>query len=205
MSEPPTNIIDKVADWLTGPLVSGFGIGVRLLGPLFMIAFYFLIGLHVYAYFTVVLFVLRKRLGTVFGLTWVAIGLSIVYNIVFNHLLAAFIKPGSPVDLKRIENTRKELKKRETRKGINRAVEGDDGRIQFVEDDRFEGMSSEVKKLLKYRSKSISSLEQSWNKKCSHCKEIKPIRTHHCSACNKCVFLMDHHCPWVNNCLGLEN
>lgn len=74
--------------------------GVRLLGPLFIIAFYCLVGLHVYAYFTVVLFVLRKRLGTVFGLTWVAIGLAIVYNVVYNHFLAAMIKPGGPDDLK---------------------------------------------------------------------------------------------------------
>ena len=63
----------------------------------------------------------------------------------------------------------------------------------------------EVKRLLKYRNKTITALESSWNKKCSTCKEIKPLRTHHCSVCNRCVFLMDHHCPWVNNCLGLEN
>jgi len=59
--------------------------------------------------------------------------------------------------------------------------------------------------LLMYRSKTIHSLEGTWQKKCSNCKYVKPIRTHHCSICNQCVFLMDHHCPWVNNCLGLEN
>ncbi len=80
--------------------ILGFGFGVRLLGPLFVLGFYFLLGLHVYAYFTVVLFVLRKRLGTIFGLIWVAIGLSLVYNIAFNHFFATFIKAGGPLDLK---------------------------------------------------------------------------------------------------------
>ena len=73
---------------------------MRVIGPLFVIGFYALIGLHVYAYFTVVLVILRKRLGTLFGLTWVAIGLSILYNLVYNHLFATLIKPGGPSDLK---------------------------------------------------------------------------------------------------------
>jgi len=97
------------------------------------------------------------------------------------------------------------LKSREARKDINKSVEDESGNIRYVEDDRFDGMSKEVKSLLKYRNKSISSLEPSWHKKCKDCNYIKPIRTHHCSVCNRCVFLMDHHCPWVNNCLGLEN
>ena len=65
-----------------------------------MLGFYALMGIHVYAYFTVVLYVLRKRLGTIFGLIWVAIGLSLVYNISWNHFFATFLKPGSPSDLK---------------------------------------------------------------------------------------------------------
>ena len=65
-----------------------------------MLGFYALMGIHVYAYFTVVLYVLRKRLGTIFGLIWVAIGLSLVYNISWNHFFATFLKPGSPGDLK---------------------------------------------------------------------------------------------------------
>ena len=70
------------------------------MGPFFVIGLYALVAMHVYAYFTVVLFVLRKRLGTAFGLTWVAIGLSIVYNVVYNHFFAMVIKPGGPADLK---------------------------------------------------------------------------------------------------------
>jgi hypothetical protein len=43
---------------------------------------------------------LKKRLGTPFGLLWVAIGLAIAYNVAYNHFFATIIKPGSPKDLK---------------------------------------------------------------------------------------------------------
>lgn len=78
----------------------GFGFGVRLIGPLFVLGFYALLGLHLYAFFDVILLVLKRRLGTVFGLIWVAIGLSLAYNIAYNHFFATFIKPGGPKDLK---------------------------------------------------------------------------------------------------------
>jgi len=78
----------------------GFGFGVRLLGPLFVLGFYALLSLHAYAYFTVVVLVLKKRLGVTFGMIWVAIGLILLYNIAFNHFFATFIKSGSPADLK---------------------------------------------------------------------------------------------------------
>ena len=74
-----------------------------------------------------------------------------------------------------------------------KAVEKD-GKIKYVEDDRFEGVSKDVKKLLRYRSKTINQLEAQWAQKCSECNFIKPIRTYHCSVCNQCVLLMDHHC-----------
>lgn len=75
-------------------------------------------------------------------------------------------------------------------------MEKEDGK-KYVEDDRFEGVSVEVKKLLKYRSKTIGNLEAVWQKKCNTCNYIKPVRAHHCSICNKCVFLMDHHCRMI--------
>ena len=70
------------------------------MGPFFVVGFYLLLALHVYAYFTVTLTVLKKRLGVEFGIIWVAIGLIIVYNIAYNHFFATIIKPGGPSDLK---------------------------------------------------------------------------------------------------------
>ena len=72
-------------------------------------------------------------------------------------------------------------------------------------DDRFAGLSSDVKRLLRYHSKSLGQLEDFWTKRCDKCDAVKPVRSHHCSVCNTCVMLMDHHCPWVNNCVGMEN
>jgi DHHC palmitoyltransferase len=67
-------------------------------------------------------------------------------------------------------------------------------------------MSTDVKGLLKYRSKSVSSLDNaSWTATCSECEAVKPMKTRHCSVCNRCIFHLDHHSPWVNNCIGLEN
>jgi hypothetical protein len=73
---------------------------------------------------------------------------------------------------------RKDLKKREARKGLR--VKEENGKKSYVEDDRFDGLSKDVKKLLRYRAQTIHSLEQSWKKKCKECDFIKPLRTHHC-------------------------
>lgn len=72
-------------------------------------------------------------------------------------------------------------------------------------DGRFEGVSLELKKVLRYRNKTVEQLRTIWDKKCKRCNEIKPARAHHCAVCDTCVFQMDHHCPWVNNCLGADN
>ncbi len=49
---------------------------------------------------------------------------------------------------------RKEIKKREARSEAVKAVEKD-GKVKYVEDDRFEGVSKDVKKILRYRSKTV--------------------------------------------------
>jgi palmitoyltransferase len=138
---------------------------------------------------------LKRRLGSEFSIIWFAVGFVLYYNVIFNHFHCMMVKPGSPLDIKRTEKLRAEAK------------QGREGRadVDADKDDRFEGLSSEVKRLVRYRSKTVSQLEKVWERTCNKCKEVKPARTHHCSLCNSCVLLMDHHCPWVNNCIGLEN
>jgi hypothetical protein len=119
-------------------------------GMLLCLTTYVLLGLNIYAYFSVIAPLLKKRLGVIFGLIWVAIGMALVYNLVFNHFFAAFIKPGNPTDLKDNERLRKETKNRENRKAAKVNVDAappsaesrGSGADQNVhsEDDRFEGL-----------------------------------------------------------------
>jgi len=112
-----------------------------------VLALYALIGLHFYAFIYIICPLMKARLGTEMGMIWISVGLIILYNILFNHFWAMTIKPGSPKDLKLIEKMRQEQKNRAYRKSIDRQLED--------EDWRFEGLSSDVKKLLRYRSKTM--------------------------------------------------
>jgi len=100
------------------------------------------------------------------------------------------------------------MKNRENRKAVKVNLEGParSGTAEkMAEDDRFEGLQVDVKKLMKYRTKTVGNLRGVWNRKCNICNDLKPARTHHCSVCNECVFQMSHHCIFTNNCVGLEN
>ena len=91
---------------------------MKTLGLALGFGLYALLTTHVYAFFLVIAPVLKKRLGTGFGLTWCAIGLCLLYNIIFNHFFAMMVKPGNPKDLERVEKMRKQLKDREHRKAV---------------------------------------------------------------------------------------
>ena len=92
-------LIDQLAPLLS----SSFGYTMRALGIVLTVGLYLLISLHVYAFFEVIAPVLKKRLGTRFGLVWCAIGLILLYNVVFNHFFAMTVRPGCPKDLDRTE------------------------------------------------------------------------------------------------------
>ena len=179
----------------------------RTLGYVLSSALYGLLAIHCYAYFGVIAWIIKSRVGAEFGLVWTGIGLILLYNIVFNHVLAMVIRAGGPSDLVRVEKLRKELKQREHRKvplKLNLDDQGEDAPAE-TEDDRFEGLQKDVKRLMTYRNKTLADLSGIWNKKCASCNLVKPARTHHCHVCGRCIFGMDHHCPWINNCVGLEN
>ena len=202
-------------------------IGFRLLGPCLVGSYYWLMCYHTWVFLTIIAPVLRKRVGGEFATVWTLVGIIITFNQVWNHVLAMCLRPGSPKDLivsrtitpinhlsdrdinfslvlQRIEKLRKKLKNRESKS------EWDSGRssqpISMINNsERIEGVSSQVKSLMKYRHKTVEDLRRIWTRHCKTCNEIKPARTSHCQMCNECVFSMDHHCPWVNNCLGAWN
>ena len=185
-----------------------YSIFMRFLGLILSTAVYVILSAHVYGFFTVIARVIKKRLGVFFGLVWISIGLSLLYNIVFNHFWAMVIKPGGPSDLLDNEQLRKEIKNRESRKEA-RVHTGEKPRSgtaeAIVEDDRFEGLQKDVKRLMKYRTKTMGNLRGFWNRKCSICNDLKPARTHHCSVTGRCVFQFNGFCVFINNCVGLEN
>ena len=79
---------------------------------------YAVITIHIYAFFKVITKLIHHRLGTEFALVWVAIGLTLVYNIAYNHFFAMMIKPGGPADLIEIEILRAEIKQRSHKKEV---------------------------------------------------------------------------------------
>ena len=79
---------------------------VRVSGPGFIIGFYYLIYLHIDTYLFHVMAVVKKRLGTPFGLVWTAVGVIIGFNVIFNHMMAVIIKANGPTELVQIERLR---------------------------------------------------------------------------------------------------
>ena len=96
-----------LVDSFFGTAVHSFSLMMKLLGLGLALGLYALVALHAYAFFLVIAPVLKKRLGTHLGLTWCAIGLCLLYNIVFNHFFAMTVRPGNPRDLERVEQKRK--------------------------------------------------------------------------------------------------
>ena len=101
---------------------------MQVAGTLMCMATYTLMCLNVHGFFLVVMPLLKKRLGVFFGLTWVAVGISLFYNMAWNHFFAMIIKPGCPKDLMDNEQLRKEIKSRENRKAAKVNVDGVDPR-----------------------------------------------------------------------------
>ena len=74
-----------------------------------------------------------------------------------------------------------------------------------LEVESFEGEFTEQEQILM----NIRTLENAKREKnlryCQHCRNFKPLRTHHCQQCMRCVLKMDHHCQWLLICIGFKN
>jgi len=144
-----------------------YSLFMQVIGMVLICATYFMLSLHTFAFFKVIALVLKKRLGVVFGLTWISIGIALLYNIVFNNFWAIVIKPGGPKDLIANEKLRLEVKNRESRKAAKVAINSNGTENQTIqEDDRFEGLQKDVKRLMKYRTKTMANLKGFWNRMC---------------------------------------
>ena len=117
-----------------------------VLGLSLVCGLYFLVGLHFETYIRIISPLLKKRFGTELGLIWTVVGLVIVYNIVYNHFFAMILKPGSPSDLRKVESMRQTQKNRAHRKSVEASLDND---------SKYDGISPDVKKLLRYRQKTM--------------------------------------------------
>ena len=72
--------------------------GCTIIGAALCLALYALIGVHFYAFIVIMCPLLKGRLGVELGMVWVAVGLILLYNILFNHFWAMVIKPGTTKD-----------------------------------------------------------------------------------------------------------
>ena len=105
----------------------------------------------------VIINILIKRLGVAFGMVWLFVGAILGFNVVFNHSMACLIKANGPTELKLIENLRLAFKRRQ-------------GKKEFVEaSDRFDGLSADMKRTLKYRNKTLYDLRPQWRRHCGRC------------------------------------
>jgi hypothetical protein len=119
----------------------------RFSGPGFIFGFYYLIYLHIEVFLRVITGVLVLRVGPLFSIIWGCVGAILGFNVVFNHTMAMIIKANGPVDLAVIEKLRLLYKNRQSKKEAN-----------LDDNDRFEGLSADFKKVMRYRAKSIDDV-----------------------------------------------
>ncbi len=70
--------------------------------------------------------------------------------------MAMIIKANSPTDLIEIEKLRLLYKNRQSKK-----------EAKIENNDRFDGISADLKKILRYRTKSVEELKNIWTRRCN--------------------------------------
>ena len=99
--------------------------GLYYLSAFSVLTFYWLVFLHVYGFIKVICPLLKSRLGTELGMTWIAVALILLFNILFNHFWAMALKPGSVQDMKMVEKMRREQKNRAYRKSVDKILDNE--------------------------------------------------------------------------------
>src|SRR3569623_425895 len=70
-----------------------------ILGPILIIALFGLVGVVTYSYFIDVLPIITPYYGNFHCLPYTAIGLFILFNILFNYIMCVIVGPGHPPDI----------------------------------------------------------------------------------------------------------
>lgn len=120
---------------------------MRGFGPGFIIGFYYLIYLHIEVFLSVITKILVIRVGLMFSVVWGCVGAILGFNVLFNHTMAMIIKANGPTDIAVIEKLRLQYKNRMTKKEAN-----------LDDNDRFDGLSAEFKKVMRYRAKTVDDV-----------------------------------------------
>ena len=196
-----------------------FSKGIKFIGPAFAFTVAIFILISTYCYFLNILpfwFYYSNNIFLCFCFTF--IGLSILFQLLFNYILSVLVKPGTLEDIsksvkyktidplnvnnkyicfKKVLNNKvniinMEMSKQNCYKKSNITIDNTNCIPRFVPNNN----KDDYDKIL-INKKNLPE--------CKYCRTLKAVRAHHCSVCNQCVFKMDHHCPWINNCIGQNN
>lgn len=167
-----------------------FSQGMKIIGPFFAFALIAFIFIVTHTFFDVIIPFYKKNYGIVVILILTFICLFLLFNILFNYILAVLVRPGSGDDV-----VKSKYYKSHNAYNFSSTFEADICNV-------IENMNKPSKKLANETAKEHSKYKL---KNCLYCRVDKPVRSHHCAVCGYCVFKMDHHCPWINNCVGQNN
>jgi hypothetical protein len=156
-----------------------------LLGPfLFTLAMCIFL-FYGYMYFAVFRAYAGLSHGSVQDVLVTLLGMWILFNLLFNHCMAAFASPGNVPEEAEFPA---ELVQELILKEVDQLEEQNEA--LSVSPAHREAKESPQHRIACY---------------CAKCLIRKPKRAHHCGVCQRCVVRMDHHCPWIANCVGAHN
>ena len=197
-----------------------FSKGIKFIGPAFAITVAIFILISTYCYFfTILPFWFNHSNSVVLCFCFTLIGLSILFQLLFNYILSVLVKPGTLEDISKsvkyksidplnvnnkyitfksvLNNKINVMNMKNTKHNVDK--------IPTMTIDNTNCIPRIVPNIYKDESDSKILVNKKNLPECKYCRTFKAVRAHHCSVCNQCVFKMDRHCPWINNCIGQNN